>query len=60
MESLKDAISGRSRAQVEVIDPLRAAGLDEKSIGALDLEQHGPAASVAFGLALRKDRERNS
>ena len=58
MASLRDAISHRSRAQVDVIDPLRAASLDSKSIGALDLEQHGPAAAVAFGLALRKDRER--
>jgi type IV pilus assembly protein PilM len=58
MEALKDAIAGRSRANVEVIDPLRTAGLDSKTIGALDLEQHGPAAAVAFGLALRKDRER--
>jgi Tfp pilus assembly PilM family ATPase len=60
MEALKDAIGGRSRAMVEVIDPLRAAGLDGKTLGALDMEQHGPAAAVAFGLALRKDRERNS
>jgi type IV pilus assembly protein PilM len=60
MEALKDAIAARSRANVEVIDPLRTAGLDSKSIGALELEQHGPAASVAFGLALRKDRERSA
>jgi type IV pilus assembly protein PilM len=60
MEALKDAIATRSRANVEVIDPLRTAGLDSKSIGALELEQHGPAASVAFGLALRKDRERSA
>ena len=58
MESLKEAIGNRSRAPVEVLDPLRAAGLDDKSLGALDLEQHGPAAAVAFGLALRKERER--
>ncbi len=58
MEALKDAISSRSRANVEVIDPLRTASLDSKSLGALELEQHGPAAAVAFGLALRKDRER--
>jgi type IV pilus assembly protein PilM len=58
MEALKDAIAARSRSNVEVIDPLRAAGLDSKSLGALELEQHGPAAAVAFGLALRKDRER--
>jgi len=58
MDSLKDAVSARSRAQVEILDPLRAAGLDSKSLGAFELEQHGPAAAVAFGLALRKDRER--
>jgi type IV pilus assembly protein PilM len=58
MEALKDAIASRSRANVEVIDPLRTAGLDGKTVGALELEQHGPAAAVAFGLALRKDRER--
>jgi type IV pilus assembly protein PilM len=58
MESLKDAISSRSRAQVEILDPLRAAGLDGKTQGVLEIEQHGPAAAVAFGLALRKDRER--
>ncbi|MET0287356.1 MAG: type IV pilus assembly protein PilM, partial [Polyangiales bacterium] len=52
MESLKDAIAARSRSNVEVIDPLRTAGLDSKTIGALELEQHGPAAAVAFGLAL--------
>lgn len=60
MESLKDAIGARSRAPVEVLEPLRAAGLDAKSLGALELEQHGPAAAVAFGLALRKERERAS
>jgi type IV pilus assembly protein PilM len=58
MESLKEAIANRSRAPVEVLDPLRAAGLDTKSQGVAEMEQHGPAAAVAFGLALRKDRER--
>ena len=58
MESLKEAITSRSREQVDVLDPLRAAGLDGKSQGAFEIEQHGPAAAVAFGLALRKERER--
>jgi type IV pilus assembly protein PilM len=58
--TLKDAIGSRSRAPVEVIDPLRAAALDPKTVGIVELEQHGPAAAVAFGLALRKERERNT
>ncbi len=58
MASLKDAIGGRSRAPVEVLDPLRSASFDTKSAGIGELEQQGPAASVAFGLALRKERER--
>ena len=60
MESLKEAISNRSRAPVEVIDPLRVAGLDSRTQGAAELEGRVAAASVAFGLALRKDREKAS
>jgi type IV pilus assembly protein PilM len=60
MESLKDAIAARCRAPVEIIDPLKAAGLDGKTAGAPELDGRAPAAAVAFGLALRKDRERAS
>lgn len=60
MESLKEAISNRSRAPVEIIDPLRVAGLDSRTQGAAELEGRVAAASVAFGLALRKDREKAS
>jgi type IV pilus assembly protein PilM len=60
MEALKEAISNRSRSPVDVIDPLRVAGIDARSQGVQDLEGRAPAASVAFGLALRKDRERAS
>lgn len=58
MELLKDAISSRSRSTVEVIDPLKVAPADSKTLGIAELEGRGPAAAVAFGLALRKERER--
>jgi type IV pilus assembly protein PilM len=58
--ALKDAVSQRSRVTVEVLDPLRAAGLDPKVVGAAEIDLHGPAAAVALGLSLRKDRERAS
>jgi type IV pilus assembly protein PilM len=58
MEALKEAIGNRSRAPVDVIDPLRVAGIDRATLGAQDLEGRASAASVAFGLALRKEREK--
>ncbi len=58
MELLKDAIANRSRSTVEVIDPLKVAAADSKTQGIAELEGRGPAAAVAFGLALRKERER--
>jgi type IV pilus assembly protein PilM len=58
MESLREAIANRCRAPVDVIDPLKAAQLDSKSLGLAELDGRGPAAAVAFGLALRKDKER--
>jgi type IV pilus assembly protein PilM len=60
MESLKEAISNRSRAPVDVIDPLRVAGVDRSTQGIQELEGRASAASVAFGLALRKEREKAS
>jgi type IV pilus assembly protein PilM len=59
METLKDSISQRSRSRVEVIDPLKVAGFDSKTQGVPDLEGRGPAAAVAFGLALRREKERS-
>ncbi len=60
LTALREAVERRCRAPVEVIDPLKVAALDAKSVGGSELEGRGPAASVAFGLALRKDRERAS
>lgn len=58
MESLKESIAQRSRAPVDVIDPLKMASIDSRTQGVADLEGRGPAATVAFGLALRRERER--
>jgi type IV pilus assembly protein PilM len=58
MEILKDSIAARSRAPVDVLDPLKVAAIEGKTIGVADLEGRAPAAAVAFGLALRKERER--
>lgn len=60
LDALREAVARRCRAPVEVIDPLRVAQLDAKSLGGGELEGREPAATVAFGLALRKDRERAS
>lgn len=60
MENLKEAVESRARVDVDVLDPLRIAPVDAKTVGAADLEGRASAATVAFGLALRKERERSS
>lgn len=54
---LAEVLSNRLRVDVEVLDPLRAAPPDMKGT-LLELEGRGPQAAVAFGLALRKEKER--
>jgi type IV pilus assembly protein PilM len=58
MEPLRAAIASRSRSNVEVLDPLKIATADGNTIGQAELATHSAAATVAFGLALRKDKER--
>jgi type IV pilus assembly protein PilM len=58
LEALREAVERRCRAPVEVIDPLKTAQLDPLSAGLAELDGRAPAAAVAFGLALRKDKER--
>ena len=60
MDALREAIGRRSRAAVELLDPTRVAGLDAKTEGSAELDGRASSAVVAFGLALRKDRERAS
>jgi type IV pilus assembly protein PilM len=58
VRALLDAIARRSRVPVEVLDPLRIAQPDTKLVDMAQLQQRLPQAAVAFGLALRKDKER--
>ncbi len=58
VRALLDAISGRARVPVELLDPLRVAPPDPKSVDPLSLVGRTAQAVVAFGLALRKDKER--
>jgi type IV pilus assembly protein PilM len=59
VQSLLQSISGRARVPVELLDPLRVANPDPKKVDAFSLQGKTAQAVVAFGLALRKERERN-
>jgi len=59
VQALLESIGQRSRVQVELLDPLRVAPPDPKKVDPLSLQGRTPQAVVAFGLALRKERERN-
>jgi type IV pilus assembly protein PilM len=58
IRALLDAIERRARVSVEVIDPLKVAQIDTKTVDQGLLAQRSAQAVVAAGLALRKDRER--
>jgi type IV pilus assembly protein PilM len=58
IRALLDAIERRARVGVEVIDPMRIAPPDPKTVDQGLLAQRAAQAVVATGLALRKDRER--
>ncbi len=55
---LRQAIEKRSRVPVMPIDPLRAATPDPKTVDLSVLEGRTGHAVVAFGLALRKEKEK--
>jgi type IV pilus assembly protein PilM len=57
VRALLDAIARRSRVPVEVLDPLRIAQPDPKAVDMAQLQQPLPPPAVAFGHALRKDKE---
>ena len=58
IRALLDAVERRARVPVEVIDPNKVATPDTKTVDMALLAARAPQAVVAFGLALRKDRER--
>jgi len=55
-----DAIERRVRVPVELLDPLRLAELPQQGVDIDLLRARAPQAVVAFGLALRKNRERRA
>jgi len=59
VQSLLDSVAERSRVQVGLLDPLLVAPPDPKHVDPMLLQGRTAQAVVAFGLALRKERERN-
>ncbi len=58
IRALLDAIERRARVSVELLDPMRVAAPDPKTVDQGLLAQRSAQAVVAVGLALRKDREK--
>ena len=58
IRALLDAIERRARVSVELLDPMRVATPDPKTVDQGLLTQRAAQAVVAVGLALRKDREK--
>ena len=54
---LHRAVAQRCQVEIVPLDPLLVAKMDGKSVDALAMEGRSAQAVVAFGLALRKDRE---
>ncbi|MEM9187844.1 MAG: type IV pilus assembly protein PilM [Myxococcota bacterium] len=58
VQSLLDAIGQRAAVNVELLDPLLVAPPAAKSVDPMALQGRTAQAVVAFGLALRKEKER--
>lgn len=58
VRALFEAIAAKARVPVEMLDPLRLAQPDPRTVDTAVLEARLPQAAVAFGLALRKEREK--
>ncbi len=58
VRSLLDAIHGRARVPVEVLESLKVAEPDPKLVDPVALQGREAQAAVAMGLALRKEKER--
>ena len=58
LHALRNSLYARSQVPVEALDPLLVAAPDPKRVDLLALQGRASQAVVAYGLALRKDRER--
>lgn len=56
---VRSAIERSARVQVEPLDPFRRVLFDQRQFDPEVLKSQAPQASICFGLALRKLRERN-
>lgn len=58
LRELHDAIARRAQVEVMELDPMRLATPDPKTVDPLALQGRAAQSVVAYGLALRKERER--
>jgi type IV pilus assembly protein PilM len=54
---LPKAIQDRARIPVDIIDPFARVGVDSRRFDVDYLRANAPAATVAFGLALRREKD---
>ena len=58
VEGFAESLRERFGTEVEQFDPFRQVACDPKKVGIDDLNDYGPVAAVAMGLALRKVGDR--
>ena len=59
VQALLKSVERRTRVPVQLLDPLRVADVD-RSVDRTSLGERSAQSVVAFGLALRKDKERRT
>jgi len=58
VEGFAESLRERFGTEVEQFDPFRQVGMDAKKVGVDNVDDYGPVAAVAMGLALRKVGDR--
>ena len=58
VEGFAESLRERFGTEVEQFDPFRQVGMDAKKVGVENVDDYGPVAAVAMGLALRKVGDR--
>jgi type IV pilus assembly protein PilM len=58
VEGFAESLRERFATEVEQFDPFRQVGIDAKKAGIDNVDEYGPVAAVAMGLALRKVGDR--
>jgi type IV pilus assembly protein PilM len=60
VSALQKALQEKARAQVEIMDPFKQIGIDERKFDMNFLRAHAAEAAVAVGLALRRAGDKTS